>query len=451
MTKKYPRRSFLRGTAAGGISTLVALPLLEASFRSDRAFAQAAGGTPRLIAFYVPNGTIEERWFPDGGSGNNYDLSGTALAPLAPFQDSLRLFRRLGNTGRSGSGNAHMRAIAGFLTGTAISSDAVSRVGISLDQRLADHYATTSPTPVHSLQLAGNNELDPPNNNRYNNQLKNSLSFDREGRILPNTSDLRSVFNRLFTGVDDGQVDEAARRRAVLGKSVLDHVLQDSAQLSAGLGTQDRQRVEEYFDSLRALERRLQPPAGAAACDVGGTTFPSYDDDRRLDEIGDHARQTARMLSLAFRCDATRVATYMAGGEAAGCRYNDIGVGEHFHNNISHNRGGKADLHHRIDTYHSELVAAFLQELADTPHGDGTLYDSTAVIYGAGLGNGDRHSLADISLAVAGRFGASRGGIYHRDLGGRDHGVVLYSIARELGLGDGPQGDHNSGDTVDLG
>jgi len=446
MSRKINRRLFLRRTGAG-LAASLALPLLEKPFATSRAYAQAATRHTRFVAFYVPNGTIEERWFPnaDESSETDFDLAGTALAPLEPHKASISLFRNLHSAGLSGSGNAHMRAIAGFLTGAAIPNDAISTHRVSLDQYAAAHYQQVAPTPVASLQLAGNNELDPPNNNRYNNQLKNTLSFDEQGRLLPNTSNLRAVFERLFGG--DSQEPAVARRRA-LRKSVLDDVLDDRTRVLEQLGAGDRRRVEEYLDSVRALERRLD---GANACDVSeAPDFPTYPDDRRLDAIGEHARLTAQLLALAFACDTTRVATYMAGGEAAGCRYNDIDVGEHFHNSISHNRAGKGNLHHRIDRFHSELVAHLMTLFEATPHGDGTLLDGTAILYGAGLGNGDQHNLRRVSLLVGGRFGAARQGRYLRNLADQNHNRLLYALLQQMGLpGDG-FGDNRAGETVAL-
>lgn len=448
MRKKLHRRTLLR-CAAGGAAATIALPRLEAMFTSDKAFAQE-GVHPRFISFYVPNGIIEDQWYPDGPSGTNYDLTGTALEPLEAHRGHLSILRNLRSAGLDGTGNGHMRGISGFLTGAAIPNDAVATHRISIDQIIGDHYEAVAPTRIHSLQLAGNNELDSPLNNQYNNRLKNSLSFDREGRILPNTANLRAVYDRLFAGSDVGATDEAAARRALMRQSVLDHVGDERERLVMGLGTSDRLRVEEYFDAIRGLERLIEAPSDS--CDAGERgLFPVYADGPRLAAIGEHARQTAMLIGLAFACDLTRSVTYMAGGEAAGCMYSDIGINQHFHNNISHDRANKEHLHHQIDTFHSELVAGFLDVLQSTSSGEGTLLDKTLLLYGSGLGDGDQHLLTEVATLVAGRVGRFANGRYHNDLGGRPNGVALMNILEEMEIPATGIGDNTDGSRIDLG
>ena len=441
MKKVINRRSFLRG----GAGTMVALPLLEAMFTSSAAFADAPGLHPRLFSFYVPNSTIEPRWYPKNGTKTNFDLTNTALAPFQEmgFKNDISLYQGLSSAGKYGSGNAHMRAIAGFLTGAAIRNDAVTTHKISIDQALANAHQQASPTRIHSLQLAGNPELDSPNNNRYNNQLKNSLAFDASGRILPNTANLKNVFDKLFAGMDPGEATTAVNRRQALQLSVLDSIKRDRDKLMQTLGQADRQRMEEYFTSLRELEMQINSETMApvvGGCTVPNINAPATSDTARNNRIGDHAKIMAKIMAAAFRCDLTRVVTYMSGGEAAGCSYADIGVNLHFHNSISHNRGQHEDLHHKIDTFHSELVANTMKELESVPHGAGTLLDGTAIIYGAGLGNGDNHSLDRIAFLVGGRFGNFQHGRHHT-LNGVNHAEVLNTVRRELGLAGNSFGD----------
>ncbi|MEM7604352.1 MAG: DUF1552 domain-containing protein [Myxococcota bacterium] len=439
--KKLTRRTMLRG-GLGAAAVSLARPRLEAMFESSTAFAQGSAH-PRFVAFYVPNGVIEERWFPEGNA-SDYTFAGTALEPLAAHLPHTTALRRLRSPGTEGGGNQHMRGISGFLTGSAIANDRVTELSISIDQFIANHYAEVAPTPVHSLQLAGNNELDPPLNTVYNNALKNALSFDQAGRILPNTANLRAVFNRLFAGVEAPEQDLEAERRRVMRRSVLDSVLTERDRLQTHLGAADRARVEEYFESVRALELRIEGSDApiAAGCSVPEAAgFPEYEDGPRLHAIGEHARQTAELLRLAFSCDLTRCATYMAGGEAAGCSYRDIDINQHFHNSISHDRRGKANLHHRIDTFHSELVAAFADGLLATAEGEGTLLDSTVITYGSGLGNGDSHDLRSIAFAVVSRLGRFAEGRYLQDLDQRSSGDALMTILEEMGLPQGRFGD----------
>ncbi len=442
------RRKFL----AAGLGTAVALPLLEFNFGSQQALAQAGMEHTRFVCFYLPNGVIQNQWWPGSGSGGNFDLTGTALAPLQAHRDSLSIFKNFRNVARAeGSGNAHMRAISGFLSGMPIPNDRVTRHEISFDQALADHYADVAPTPIHSLQLAGNNKIDPPNNTSYNNNLKNALNFDREGRIMPTTANLRAVFNRAFQGVDTSQANRDAQERAFLRRSVLDYVKKERASINSNLGAGDKLRLEQYFDSIRELERRLDAfeETNGSMCGEDADVPKSYDDNRDNHFIGEHARLTANLMAVMFQCGMTRVMTYMSSGEASKTEYPELDIHLKFHDAISHNQGTYSTQHHRIDTYHSELVANFLDVFEATPHGSGTLLDGTCVLMGSGLGNGDAHSMDNIAMMMAGRFGSVQQGRFYNDMGGDHHSRLLNTIRQEMNL---PSGvfDGRRGNTIDL-
>ena len=431
----WGRRQFL----AAGLGTTLALPLLELPFGSESALAQASVEHTRFMCFYLPNGVIQSQWWPDSGSGSSFDLTGTALAPLQPHKNNISVFKNFRNVGRSsGGGNAHMRAISAFLTGMPIPNDRINRHHISFDQALADHYAAVAPTPIHSLQLAGNNKIDPPNNSSYNNTLKNALNFDREGRILPTTADLRAVFNRAFQGVDTSQTNRDAQERAFLRRSVLDYVSKERATISPKLGLNDRLRLEQYYDTIRELERRLDAfddlNNPGEMCGAGTQAPKSYDDNRDNHFIGEHARLTADLLAVLYQCGLTRVATYMSSGEASKTEYPELNIHLKFHDAISHNQGAHRDKHHRIDTYHAELVANLLDVFEATPHGTGTLMDGTCVMMGSGLGSGDAHSMDNIAMMMAGRFGSVRQGRFYNNMNGNNHSRLLNAIRLEMGL-----------------
>lgn len=431
--KRMNRRTMLLGS----LGTVMSLPLLEMGL-SDGAFANAATEHTRFINFYLPNGVIQEQWWPGGGSGTNFTLEGTALAPLEPHKGALKIYKNFRNAGAtSGGGNAHMRAIASFLTGTPIPNDRITRHVPSFDQALAEHYAEVAPTPIHSLQLAGNNKIDPPNSGTsYNNALKNALAFDKDGRIMTTTADLRATFDKLFAGVDSGESQREAEQRVFLRRSVLDYVKGERAQLSTQLGAGDRGRVEQYFDSIRELEKRLEAfEQQENQCIVEASNRPkAYRDDVDNHFIGEHARLTAELLALAFQCDITRVATYMSSGEASKTRYPEIDIDIKFHDQISHNKGAYSGQHHAIDTYHADLFAHFLTVFESKPHGEGTLLDGTCLLLGSGLGNGDAHSMNNIAVLTAGRFGGVRTGTYQADMNGAPHSRLLNSIRDAIGL-----------------
>ncbi len=436
---KISRRSFLRSTTCG-VGTMVGLPLLEVMFKSESAFADAPGTFPRFFAMYVPNGIIEEKWYPESGTKREFDLSGSALAAFQErgLKNDISLYRGLTNECDPGGsrGNPHMIAISSWLTGRALPSDRDQMHVPSLDQEIADALPRTK---VHSLQLAGNSELDRPNNNVYFNPLKNALNWDRSGRLLPLKSELRSEFARLYAGINEDPTSNIDRRSA-LKLSVLDDVKEDRQRLINRVGASDAQRLEEYFNSLRDLELQIEALANNNPSEGGQCTRPMEEADipnpqngSRNNAIRDHAKIAAQITVQAFSCGLTHAVTYCAGGEAAGCEYRDIGINTHFHNSISHNRSGRYDQWVRIDAFHAELCAEFMYQMKHTPHGGGTLLDGTAVLFGSGLGNGDRHQHTDIAMMVGGHFGRWQHGRYHR-FNGRSHADVIDTIRQEIGL-----------------
>jgi len=436
--RKMSRRAVLRG----GLGTLVSLPLLEWGVGgSSRAFAQAAAEHTRLLVFYLPNGIIQDRWWPGSGSERSFSLEGTSLAPLERHKGALTIFKNFRNAGAtSGSGNAHMRAIAGFLTGSPIPNDRITTHATSFDQVLANHYDEVARTPIHSLQLAGNNKIDPPNSGTsYNNALKNALACDQDGRIMPTTADLRSVFDKLFQGSGGPTASERdAQERAFLRRSVLDYVTEERQGLSGKLGHSDAKIVEQYFDSVRALEQRLEAfeQQTGQTCGPGGDSDrpKTYRDDVDNHYIIEHAQLMADMMVLAFQCDVTRVVTYMSSGEASKTKYPELGIDLKFHDTISHNQGAHKDKHARIDSAHADAMAYLIDAFERTPHGEGTLLDGSCLLFGSGLGNGDAHSMGNIGCLMAGRFGSVRPGAFYSNMQNRPHSELLNTLRDQMNI-----------------
>lgn len=443
MKTKIHRRTFLRSSATG-ISTLVGLPLLEAMYGGTSAYADAHTAVPRFFAMYVPNGIIEEKWFPERGGKRDFNLAQSSLKAFDTYglKDDISLYRGMNNASHveNSSGNDHMVAISSWLTGKGIRSDESQTHRPSIDQELADMTESVyGRTKVHSLQLAGNSELDKPNNNRYFNPLKNALNWGANNRLLPLKSALRNEFDKLYAGASSAP-GEGIDRRIHMKLSVLDDVQADREALLKKLGASDRERMDQYFTSLRDLEESLtalvensNTPNSCPQPDVTYNNIPNPANGSKNNGFGDHARVAAKITAQAFACDLTRAITYCTQGEAAGCEYRDIGINTHFHNSISHNRSGRYNDWVKIDTFHADLCAYFLHELKTTPHGTGNLLDGTACLFGSGLGNGDQHQHTKIALMVGGHFGNWQHGNYH-NFNGRNHADLIDTLRLELGL-----------------
>jgi hypothetical protein len=439
------RRSFLRASATG-LSTLVGLPLLEAMFKSPSAFADAPGQYPRFFAMYVPNGIIEEKWFPTyNNSKTDFDLTASSLKSFATYglKNDISLYRGMHNASHveNSSGNDHMVAISSWLTGVGIKSESSQTHRPSIDQELADAMqAAHGRTRVHSLQLAGNSELDKPNNDKYFNPLKNALNWGSNNRLLPLKSALRNEFDKLYSSDTGGTAGTPAiDRRTALKISVLDDVKTDREALLKQLGANDRIRLDQYFESLRDIEESLDaltsaPPSGnCPRPDVVYNSIPNPENGVKNNSFGAHARVAAKITAQAFACGLTHAVTYCTQGEAAGCEYHDIGINTHFHNSISHNRAGRYNDWVKIDTFHADLCAEFMREMKATPHGASNLLKGTAVLFGSGLGNGDAHQHTNIALLVGGHFGQWKHGNYHT-FNGRNHADLIDTLRQQMGL-----------------
>jgi hypothetical protein len=234
----------------------------------------------------------------------------------------------------------------------------------------------------------------------------NNLSWSSPTSPLPTEADPRAVFERLFG--DGGSPDE---RRTQLRRnaSILDWVMADMAALRASVGASDRQRVNDYLDTVREVERRIQRAERQAE------TSPLPDLDRPAtvpESWEDHVKLMMDLQVLALRADLTRVVTFQLAREGSTRTYPQIGVPEP-HHPVSHhvNDPDKLTKLAKINTYHVSLCGYLLGKLQAVQEGDGTLLDHTTYLMGSGMGNPDIHDHQNLPIILA-RGGASsvRGG-----------------------------------------
>src|SRR5207344_1834791 len=244
LTKSLPRRTVLRG-----MGVAMALPFLDAMLPTLRAATRPSN---RFLTFYVPNGMAMEYWTPKG-EGSGFELS-PILEPLAPFRDQLLVLSGL----KANWNYIHAGASGSFLTGTTRGgrNEVEIVADVSMDQLLARHFA--SETQLGSLELA----MDPPNNagactGNLSCVYTHTLSWRSKTQPLPMEFNPRAVFEKLFG--DSGSTDRAAREaRLRQHKSILDSVNEKLASLKQSLGPQDHTKLDEYAESVRDVERRIQ-------------------------------------------------------------------------------------------------------------------------------------------------------------------------------------------------
>lgn len=400
MSKKIDRRSVLRGAGA-----LITLPFLE-SIAPKMAVAQSNPARPIRAAFmFVPNGVNMNNWRPTS-AGNLGQLPAT-LAPLNELKSQFSVVSGLSQMKAFANGDGpgdHARSAATWLTGVQARKTAGTdiQVGISVDQVAAQ--AIGNRTKFASLEigcergaLAGNCDSG------YSCAYSSSVSWRSES--TPNSKEVnpRVLFERLFGSTDDisNAATNAKRRQYEL--SILDFVQEDAQQLSRKLGNRDQRKIEEYFNSIREIEVRLQNfESQSKALMLDGINVPrGVPQDR-----GEHIRLMGDMMVLAFQADLTRIATFMFANEGSNRAYQEIGIADG-HHDISHhgNAPDKMQKKAEIDLYHSQQLAYIINKMSQIDDGNGTLLDNSIILYGGGISDGNRHNHDDLPLLIAGKGG----------------------------------------------
>ncbi len=397
-----PRRTFLHGMGAA-----LALPLLDAMVPALSAMAQTAAKPVRRLGFvYIPMGANIAAWTPRA-EGRIADLS-PSLASLTPFIDQLTVLTNLELKNAYTTGN-HASANCAFLSCAKAKRTEGSdyQLGTTVDQIAAK--AIGKDTPLPSLELGTDLIAQVGNcDNGFACAYQNNLSWSSPTTPLPTEADPRVVFERLFG--DGGTRD---RRRAELRKSgsILDWMTADMARLRRELGAGDQTRLNQYLDSVREVERRIQraeqQSEGAVVLDLERpATVPANWDD--------HVRLMFDLQVLALQTDMTRVITFQLARETSTRTYPDIGVPEP-HHPVSHHTNDPEKLAKlaKINAHHVSLFAYMIEKLQATPDGDGSLLDHSMYLLGSGMGNPDVHDHSNLPIVVAGGGGGRLKGGRH--------------------------------------
>jgi hypothetical protein len=391
ITKKaLPRRTFLRGMGA-----TVALPLLDAMVPSMTAFARTAAAPVRRLGFvYMPMGCDLPRWTPPG-EGRLTELS-PSLQSLAPVVDQLTVISNLEL--KNAYPGTHATSNAAFLSAAKAkwTESTDYYLGTTVDQIAAKQIGQQTLLPslemsMDLLQTVG--QCD----NGYACVYQNNLSWSSPTTPLPAEAHPRIVFERLF-----GEGGSATDRRAALQRraSLLDWVRDDITRLQNTLGPEDRNRVGQYLDTVREVERRIQK----AEAGTQDQALPDLDRPVGVPAAyADHARLMFDLQVLALQGDVTRVITFQLARETSNRTYTEIGVSDPHHPLTHHgNDPDKIARMAKINAFHVSLFAYFLEKLKSTPEGDGSLLDHALYLYGSGMGNPNVHDHVNLPVLVAG-------------------------------------------------
>src|SRR6266581_1301359 len=403
------RKAISRRTMLRGIGTAVALPLLDAMVPA----LTAAQNTPakavrRFGVVYHPNGVIYDKWLPKG-LGTEFEFS-PVLSPLQPFRDNVVVITGLFSDQAEALGDGggdHSRASGTYLTGVHVKrSDTVVENAISMDQIVAKAFEHE--TQISSLQLTVDDaSLVGACDVGYSCAYSSTLSWLTPTLPLMAENNPRVVFERLF-GTSDSTDAGVRASRLQQDRSILDSITDRVKALQRRLGPGDNRKVNDYLESLRDVERRIQKAEEQSAKDAPDVSRP----EGVPDGFEPHVGLLYDLQLLAFQADLTRVTTFMYGREQNGRPYPQIGVPEPHHPLTHHqNLPEKMEKCAKIQTYHVKLFADYLEKLRSTPDGDGSLLDHVILLYGAGISHSDRHTHGPLpTLVVGGGAGTIKGG-----------------------------------------
>ena len=401
----FSRRRFLRGAGVA-----IGLPWLE----SLAPAAEAAGPPVRFAALFMGNGVNSRHWGATMGSaGIEFAKS---LAPLAPHAAKVNVFQGLWNPNATND-NGHYPKM-NVLSGLKVKRTTTDvEVGTSVDQLMAQ--AVGRATPLPSVVLG----TEPPGYSTdagYTQIYSAYVSWSSPTTPAPKEIVPRQAFDQLF--------DDGSRRRA--DASVLDLVAAEAASLRGRLGGRDRAKLDEYFTSVRELERRIERSAEESQRETGGHGWRPTVTKPTLERPGpgipteprEHLELMCDILLLAFQMDRTRVATLMLNNDLSNMNFGFLGGIHGGQHELSHhaNNADRLDQYQRVNEYHMALLARLLAKMDATSEGERTLLDNSMVLFCSSLMDGNSHDSKELPIVLAGGGGGTiQGGRVH-DLRGRE-------------------------------
>jgi hypothetical protein len=409
-----PRRTFLRGAGV-----MLGLPLLHAMGKvlptSSPAALARAGVSPevqapvRMACLYFPNGVWEKTWFPER-AGNDYELP-SALEPLARHKQKMLVFSGL-DKATSHSGDGHYAKTGNFLTGLTVKKTPgkdISVGGTSIDQLCAQKVGRFTPLP--SLELG----VDPvisgiDTNVGYTRLYGCYISWQSAGIPVAREINPRLAYERLFGVLRASQANAAETRQADDNRALLDLVFDDAKRLRGRLGRDDKFKLDEYLDSVRDVERRLEFFSHPDPREWHPSTKPA-ELAAPKGAPGDHQQHVRLMLdliALAFQTDSTRIGTFMFANDVSGKNFAQLIPGANgSHHEFSHhqNQAEKYGPYSKINRWHAEQLAYLLDKLDSIREGERTLLENSMILFGSSMSDGNRHDPANLPIILAGQAG----------------------------------------------
>ncbi len=386
------RRAMLKSTTAA-----IALPFLDAMMPRGvfASMTHTVAPAPLRMAFvYVPNGVHMENWTPKE-EGANYQMT-PLLSKLSDFKKDFSVLTGLTCDKARANGDGpgdHARSMAAFLTCSQPKKTAGAdlRAGVSVDQVAAMKLGNATKLP--SLEIGCDRGQNAGNcDSGYSCAYSNNLSWRSEQTPMPKETDPKQVFDRLY-GRPKNEDDRL---------SILDSVLDDAQSLESKLGGSDRRKLDEYLTSIREMEGRLQRNKKENV-----EIKPTIEKPGGIPkEYSDHMKILADLQVLALQSDITRFSTFVFANEGSNRSYKFIGVPEG-HHDLSHH-GGDKEKHEkiaRINQFHVDHLVYLINKLKSVKEGNSTLLDNMMLLYGSGIGDGNRHNHDQLPILLFGKAG----------------------------------------------
>lgn len=415
---RIPRRTFLRGMSKG-MGVTLSVPILQAMGKvlpgaspeaaAAKTISSEVQAPMRMAALFFPNGVWEKNWFPQE-EGAEYTLP-YALEPLERHKKNFLVFSNLDKK-HSHQGDGHYAKTANFLTGLTVRKTPgkdISVGGISIDQLVAQKVGQFTPLP--SLELG----IDPVISGidsvvGYTRLYGCYISWRSPTTPVAKEIDPRLAYERLFGVINASKRTGASSAKVDDDKALLDLVLEDAHSLRRKLGRDDQFKLDEYLDSVRDVERRLdyfskpdprQWKPGSEPEDIAAPKGAPGDHQ-------EHVRLMLDMMALAFWTDSTRVSTFMFANDVSGKNFGKLVPGtEGSHHEFSHHqsKAEKYEPYTKINRWHAEQLAYLMDKLKAIKEGDSTLLDNSMILFGSGMSDGNRHDPKNLPILLAGGAG----------------------------------------------
>jgi hypothetical protein len=406
------KKSLSRRTVLKGAGATIALPLLDAMLPAATAYAQSAAAPATRLGFiYFPHGALQDQWQPRK-IGRNPDFP-FILEPLEPVRDHVTVVSGLRN--KSGEGGVpHGITQETWLTCVHPRQRSVEKgIGVSADQ-LAARYLQKD-TTLPSMEICG--------------EPGGMISFRTPSQPLPMEGNPRKVFISMF-----GQGQTKAERQAILGTtgSLLDYVTEASAALSRKLDAADRAKVANYLDSVREVEQRVERLAQSSESLDHLPDAPIG----APDDFGELLDVQFELFALAWETNRTNVVTMKMVEEASMRVYLNLGVHDAFHP-TSHWGGFPERIANlrKIQNWHTQVFSKFVQRLARTPDGDGSVLDHSIILFGSNMANSDAHNADPLPQALIGKGGGLKGNQHLHYEQDTPHANILATMLDRAGIG----------------